>query len=385
MSGFGFTEAQEMFRRQARDFARRELAPGAKERAKLEEIPRDMIKKLVDGGMMGINLPEKYGGQGADWISVGIAIEELAKVDSSLSLFPMLPCVGYLALQNAPQRIMDDWLPGAMRGENVCCFAVTEPDAGADAAGMKMTATKEGDHYILNGEKTSITMACFANAGMVFAKTDPSLRAKGVTCFWVPLDLPGITKSRIPHTGLKPLGAGSIIMEDVRLPSEYRLGQEGQGFYLFGHTVNFQRACLALLALGIAEGCIEETINHVTQRTAFGHPLAKFEGVSFKIAEHATMIEAARLLCYQTLSLGDQGQLMMMMKYSAMCKWWCPEVAFHAVHDCLLLHGHIGYSEEHSLEQRLRDVLGFEYTDSVAQMMKMIISRELMGREAAAL
>ena len=268
-----------------------------------------------------------------------------------------------------------------MKGEKIGGFAVTEPDAGADVAGIKMTATRDGDYYILNGEKTSITFGYYADAMMLFAKTDPIAKPKAISCFWVPLDLPGITRIRIPHTGVKPWAAASIVMDGVRIPSKYLLGEEGKGFHLFGQAVNYQRVGVALIALGLAQSSLEETMNYTLQRTAFGQPIAKFEGVSFKIAEHATLIEAARLLCYQTFSLAKQG--LPIVKEAAMCKWWCPVIAFDVIHDCLLLHGHVGYSEEYPLEQRLRDAMGIEFMDSVAQIMKVIIARELMGRAAA--
>jgi cyclohexanecarboxyl-CoA dehydrogenase len=213
----------------------------------------------------------------------------------------------------------------------------------------------------------------------MFIKTDPTQRARGVTCFCVLLNLPGITKSIIHHTGFKPLGDASIILDEVRLPSKYRSGEEGKGFHIFaGGGEDFLRPCLGFVALGQAQASLEETMNYVLQRTAFGQPVGKFEGVSFKIAEHATRIEAARLLCYHTFRLNDQG--LTHTKESAMCKWWCPEVVFNAIHDCILLHGYLGYSEEYPLEQRQRDVMEFEFADGTAQIMKIIIARELMGR-----
>jgi cyclohexanecarboxyl-CoA dehydrogenase len=293
--------------------------------------------------------------------------------------------VGYFALQTAQEsrRLLEEWVPKAVRGEATCCFALTEPDAGADSAGIKTKAVRERDFYVLNGEKTSITMGYDADHGIIFAKTNPAAGIRGITCFWVPLDLPGVAKSRLLHSGMKGVGACSVIFEDVRVPVTNRCGEEGKGFYIFGDIVNYQRCWVALSALGAAQGALEETIGYVLQRTAFGHPLVRFEGVAFNIVEHATRIEAARLLCYRTLSMAAQGKSP--VKEAAMCKWWCPEIAFEAVHDCLLLHGHIGYSEEYPLEQRLRDVLGLEFMDSVAQIMKMIAVRQMMRRKAASL
>ncbi|MDY6833196.1 MAG: acyl-CoA dehydrogenase family protein [Chloroflexota bacterium] len=380
MGGFGFTEAQEMFRREVRNFARQELPAGAKERAKRHEPDREMIAKLAAADLLGISLPEKYGGQGGDWISMGIAMEEMGKVDFYASLMPIIPGLAYTFLSMSQEDLIDEWLPPLIKGDKLGCFGVTEADSGSDAAAMKTVAVRDGDDYIITGEKISITNAAFADACIFFAKTDPSLKHKGISAFWVPMDLPGIVKSPIPHTGWKPAAAASIFMDSVRLPAKYRVGDEGQGFYIFGGATDYLRVGLGLIAIAMAEASVEETIANVQQRMAFGKPIAQFEGVSFKIAEHATRIEAAKLLCYRAFYLKDQG--MPHTKESAMVKWWCPEVAFNAVHDCLLLHGHVGYSEEAPLEQRLRDVMGFEFADGTAQIMKLVIVRQLIGKAA---
>jgi|YelNatPaOPRAMG01_1025707.scaffolds.fasta_scaffold22593_5 cyclohexanecarboxyl-CoA dehydrogenase len=381
MVQFGFTEAQEMLRREVKDFAQRELAPGAKERAKSPVLPRDLIRRMGELGFLGISLPEKYGGQGADWVSLGIVVEELSKVDLGMGMLPMGPALAYLCLQQGAEEVKEEWLPPLIRGEKIPCFCVTEPDCGSDAAAMKTVAMKDGDYYVIKGEKSPISSAWNADAAILFAKTDPTARARGVTCFWVPLDLPGISRTLISHSGWKWNGVASLFFDEVRLHSKYRVGEEGKGFYIFAAGgADYLRVCLALVALAIAQTSLEEAMNYALQRTAFGQPIGRFEGVSFKIAEHATLIEAARLLCYRTLSLKDQG--LKHTKESAMCKWWCPEVAFNAIHDCVLIHGHIGYSEEYPLEQRLRDALGFEFADGTAEIMKIIIAREIMGRVA---
>lgn len=380
MGGFGFTEAQEMFRREVHNFARQELTAGAKERAKKHEPDREMIAKIAAADLLGISLPEEYGGQGGDWVSMGIAMEEMGKVDFYAGLMPVIPGLAYTFLSMGQEGLIDEWLPPLIRGEKLGCFGVTEADSGSDAAAMKTLAVRDGDDYIITGEKISITNAEFADACILFAKTDPSLKHKGISAFWVPMDLPGIIKSPIPHTGWKPAAAASIFMDGMRLPARYRVGDEGQGFYIFGGATDYLRVGLGLIAIALAEASIEETIANVQQRTAFGKPIAQFEGVSFKIAEHATRIEAARLLCYRAFYLKDQG--IPHTKESAMVKWWCPEVAFNAVHDCLLLHGHVGYSEEAPLEQRLRDVMGFEFADGTAQIMKLVIVRQLIGKAA---
>lgn len=282
---FGFTETQELFRKTLKEFCHRELAAGAKERAKGDHFPKEVLKKMAKIGILGLTIPEEYGGRPSDWVSVGIAVE-----------------------------------------------AVTEPEAGSDAAALQTRAIREGDFYVLKGEKTSIT-----------------------------------------------LGMQSDILENVRIPALYRLGEEGQGFYIVMNQFDAIRVCLGLMCVGIAQTSLEEAINYAKNRYAFGKPIAKFEGISFKIAEDYTLLEAARLLCYRALWMKDKG--VVHIKESAMCKWFCPQVAVRVIHNAILIHGHYGYSEEMPLEQRLRDVIGWEFADGTAEIMKIIISRELMGRE----
>jgi cyclohexanecarboxyl-CoA dehydrogenase len=381
MSAFGFNEEHEMFRSSVRRFAQKELAAGADKRAKSHDLDRGLVKRLAEVGFLGIAIPEKYGGQGGDWISLGIAVEELSKADSGVGAMIILPPLSLLCLEQAQEGIRQEWIPAMVKGEKIGCFAVTEPDAGSDAAAIRTTAVRDGDYYILNGEKAPISMGFHADVAILFAKTDPDAGAKGVTCFWLPLDMEGVSKSLIVHTGMKTAACSSIFLENVRIHKKYRVGEEGKGFYIFAASgTDYLRVCLALTALSIAEATLEQTMKYVSQRHAFGKPIVKFEGVSSKIAEHATLIEAAKLLCYRTFHLKNQG--LPHTKESAMCKWWCPEVAFNAVHDCILLHGHIGYSEEYPLEQRLRDTLGYEFADGTSQIMKIIVARELMGRIA---
>jgi len=379
MAGFGFTEEQEMFRREVRRFVQTEMSPGAAQRAKREGYPKELIKKMGDMGLLGLNLPAEYGGQPADWVSVGIAMEEIARVDTQAYHIPIQIIAAYLVLQQGSEELRQEWMPALIRGDKVPCLAITEPDCGSDAAALKTRAVRDGDFYILNGEKTSITLGSQADMAVLFAKTDPTQKARGITSFVVPLNLPGITRTRFTDTGWKALGRSSIVMDDVRLPIRYRVGDEGKGFYMVMGQFDFIRVCLGLGALAAAHTSLEEAIAYAKQRNAFGRPIARFEAVSFKIAEHATFIEAARLLCYRTLWLKDQG--LPHTKESAMCKWLCPKIGVKAIHDSLLIHGHVAYSEEFPIEQRLRDTMGLEMADGTAEIMKLIISREIMGRE----
>jgi len=380
MAGFGFNESQEMLRREVERFARQEIVPGLKERDRTERLPPELARKIGASGFLGVNVPEKYGGQPADWVSLGVVVEELGKADPLVALLPLFPTMFYLLLAEEREELRSELLPSLIKGEKIGCLSLTEPDCGSDAAAMKTRAIRDGDHYILNGEKTSVTFGMIADVAVMFAKTDPAAASgKGISCFVVPLDLRGITRSTFSDMGLRAAGRASIMMEDVRLPIRYRLGEEGKGFHIAMRQLEFVRIGVSLAPLAHAETALTEAINYAKQRIAFGRPIGKFEGVSFKIAEAATLIETGRLLCYRAFWLMDQH--LPNAKEVAMCKWWCPRVAARIVHDCLLIFGHVGYCEEYPVEQRLRDVIGFEMADGTADIMKLIIVRELLGRE----
>jgi len=380
MAGFGFDEEQELFRQQIRDFARKELAPGAKERAKIGETNVEMAKKLAGIGLMSMNVPEKYGGVPTSWVNLGIAVEELAKVDFSMGYY-VIGVPGFLAqiFTQANEEIQDEWFPKLINVDAFASFCLTEPDCGSDAAAIKTRAVKDGDYYIINGEKTSVSNGLQASIAAVFVKTDPEAGARGVSCILVPLDLPGITRGALEDSGWIPMRRAWINFDDVRVPTKYLVGEEGKGFYTALGTIGGIRVCLGMLAVGKAEGAMEEAIAYAKQRTAFGRPIARFQGTAFKIAEHATVIEAARLLCYRALWMKDQG--IPNNKEVAMAKWFSTRMAVMAVHDMLLVHGHVGYTGDYPIEQHLRDVIGNEIGDGMAEIMKLIICRDLFGKE----
>lgn len=379
MKGFGFTEVQESFRKEVKRFAQRELAPGAKERVKAKEFPFAIQKRMGEIGILGLKMPEEYGGQEADWVTVGIAVEELCKVDIFAGMIMVNPKVIGPAIAMGPKEVAQQWIPSMIRGEKTFCIGLTEPDCGNDAAAIRTKAIRDGDSYIITGEKTSMSMGMFGNAAIVFAKTDPATGAKGISCLLVPLDLPGITRSPIPDMGLHALGRAAVTFEEVAVPANHLLGKEGKGFYMVMELFDAARAIVALMAIGLAQASLEDAITYAKERTAFGKPIAQFQAISFKIAEDATRIEAARLLCYKALWLRDQG--LPHTKEAAMCKWYAPEIALQAIHNALIIHGNYGYSEEFPIEQRLRDVISTEIMDGTPEIQKLIISRELLGKE----
>ena len=380
MTAFSFTEAQEMFRSQMRNYAKKEVAPQAKERAKSSRVSREWLQKLGDDGVLGIVIPEKYGGQGSDWISLGIAMEELARVSLFEGFILVLAPLAHVVLRNSTEEMRQEWLPALVKGEKTVCWALTEPGAGSDAAAIQTKATKQGSDYVVNGEKTSISMGAVADVAMLFAKTDPAAGAYGVSCLWVPLDSPGVSRSPITHSGWKPMSAASLMFDEVKVPSRLRIGEEGKAFKLTMGMADCARPTLGLLAVGMAQASLEDAMAYLQQRNAFGRPLAKFEALSFRIADRVASTEAVRLLCYHTLGMEDAG--LKHTKESAMCKLLGPKVAIPAIHDSLVIHGHVGYSEDSPFEQRLRDAVGVEFTDGTPDIMRLVIARELMGRVA---
>jgi cyclohexanecarboxyl-CoA dehydrogenase len=380
MVEFGFSEAQEMFRQEMRRFAQNEIAPGARERHRtLTEIPVEIRRKLGDLGLLGINQPVEYGGQPGNYVSIGIAIEEIAKADFLVGGYITLPTAALMAIGQASKEVQGEWIPGLISGEKIVVPANTENHCGSDAGAIKSTAVKDGASYVLNGEKVAICQALNLHAAVVFAKTDPSAGFRGVTAFLLPMDLAGITRFPINYIGWKPQGLGGFAMEDVRIPEKYRLSEEGKGFYLAMSQFDFLRVGIGLTAMGMAQASLEEAMGYAKQRTAFGRPIASFQGISFKLVEDATMVEAGRLLCYRALSMKNQG--LVHTKESAMAKWFCPKIATQVIHDCVLAMGHFGYTTDYPLAERLRDVVGLEIGDGTPEVMKTILVREMIGKE----
>lgn len=378
---FEFTEAQEMFKKEVRNFAQKEIAPGAKERAEQEWFSKEsteMWQKMVDMGLAGLNIPEEYGGQPADWVSVGIAIEELSKADWSAGGAPFIGHIPYGIFADR-EDLRKEWIPAVIKREKTLCFSVTEPNAGSDVSSIEMKAKKDGDHYILNGEKTSVSMGMYADAALVFAKTDSTAGFQGISCFLVPLNLPGITKSSFEDMGFKGVGRASIIFDDVRVPADANVVPGDKGFLRIMTGFDFYRVVLSMQCLAAAGASLDEAIEYAKQRTAFGKQIGRFQGVAFKLAEDATLLETGRLMCYRTLWLRDKGERH--TKETAMCKWWCPQISLRIINDAMVTFGHVAYSEEYPLERRYRDVVGFQIADGTPEIQKLIISRELFGRE----
>lgn len=377
---FTFSEEHELFRHSVQKFVERELAPHYQRHDRDKSFPEQQLHACAELGLLGLRIPEAYGGNPHPYMVSGIAAEECGRGDFNVAYFPLMyGLIGELMARYANSDLQQTWLPKMVAGAIVPGLALTEPGAGSDAGAVSCKAERAGDHYVLTGEKSSISFCSRADMILVFARTQPGAGAKGISVFCVPTDVPGITRTAYNSMGSKCLGRGSLFLDGVRVPAAWRVGDEHAGFQMVMATFDYSRAVIGLMCLGAAATGLERTCEHVKQRRAFGKPLATFEGVSFPLAEHFTYVEAARLLCYKTLWLRDQN--LPHTKEAAMAKWWAPKVAVDALHDCLLLHGHYGYTDEYPLEQQLRDVIGLEIGDGTAQVSKIVISREVLGRE----
>ncbi|MEI7297212.1 cyclohexanecarboxyl-CoA dehydrogenase [Paraburkholderia tropica] len=362
-------------------FAQGRVAPGFLERDQTRVLDRDLMREMGEMGFIAPELPEAFGGQGLGCLAAGVIHEAIAAADLSLSYINLLASLnGQILAQHARPELARPWLQRLTQGRALLAIALTEPRGGSDAANLRLKMERVGDHYVLNGEKTSISAADQADAAVVFARSGRvEDGARGVSALLVPMDLPGITRNRFDCLGQRAIGRGSIFFDNVRVPVDHRLGDEGKGFVQVMQGFDFSRALIGLQVLAVARASLDETWTYVAQREAFGKPLAAFQGVSHPLAEYATQVEAARLLCLQTLWLKDRG--LPHTAEAAMCKWWAPKLAYDVVHQCLLSFGHGGY-DRGPMEQRLRDILGFQIGDGTAQIMKTIIARANAGREA---
>jgi cyclohexanecarboxyl-CoA dehydrogenase len=376
---FGLDDDQRAIRDTVRAFARAELAPGYLQRAKSTAFPWDVHRRIAGLGVFGLLAgPDHNPFDREDFVGAGLAVEELAYADFNLAnaAIPVLLMSSLIATHGSP-RVRGEWLDPLVRGEVYVAFGLTEPATGSDATAITTTAVADGNGYVLTGEKTSVTMLAHAHAMIVAARTVRDGAACGVSTFIVPLDAPGLHKSDIPDTGWKVMGRGVLHLDGVRVPADALLGPEGSAFRNVLGGFDFTRPLLALTGIGCAQATLDLTAEYVRSREAFGSPLSRFEGVSFPLAEHLTTLEAARLLCYSALWKRTVGERH--TAEAAMTKWYGPAMASRAVKDCLLLHGNYGYSEEYSLEQRLRDVMAVEIADGTAQIQKIIIARERYG------
>ena len=377
-----FNEEERLFAQNLRRFAKERLLPEYARWDRGEPYPKERLQELAQLGITGLRVPEAYGGTGSPYVMAGIAAEELARGDYNTTLALQIGAISADILSaHASEAIKREWLPKMATGEKLVAFGLTEPGAGSDAAALTTTATRDGDDYIVRGEKASITFAGLADACIVFARTGGE-GARGVGAVLVPLDSPGVSRTRYQSVGERLTQRGSLHFDDVRVPAGNILGDPSGGFYQAMGAFDYNRAIIALACVGAAQQSLDETVEYAKQRQTFGKPIAMHQAVSFQIAEHLTLIQAARLLAYDCLARRDRGEAHTMQ--AAMAKWLGPKAAADAIHACIILHGWVGYSQDLPFEQRLRDVIGLEIGDGTPEIMKGIIARETFGRQFTA-
>lgn len=379
---FSLNSEQRALVEMARDFAEKELRPNYTRWDRTKQFPTDIWKQMGELGLIGLRIPIEYGGLGLDCLTTGLIIEQIARGDYNVgNVLLVCALVPDILAKHASEKIKSEWLPAIARAEKLVVLSLTEPHAGSDAANLKLRAVREGGAYRINGEKSGTTLLKQGDASLVFARTALARGAHGISAFLVPFDGEGVERQYFEDMGSRPITRGSLFLDDVVVPAENLVGAEGSGFVQVMQGFDYSRILIGLVCLGVAEISLEETIAYIKEREAFGRQLAKFQGVSFPIAEHYTAVEQAKLLCYKGLWLRDQG--LPHTKEAAMAKYIGPKTAVAVIHDCLLLHGHYGYTQDLPFEQRLRDAIGLEIGDGTAQISKLIISRELLGKEFA--
>ena len=377
---FAFSEEQNAIRESVARFSAEVLAPGYRKRDKEGRIERETIQQMGEMGFLGGELPSEFGGSDLDCMTSGVIIEEISKGDFNVGYIPLLASLnGQIIASHASPELAREWLGEIIAGRKVVCIALTEPHGGSDAANLRLKAERNGDAFVLNGEKTSISMADQADVAVVFARTGTvEQRASGISAFLVPMDLPGITTTRFEDAGQRAIGRGSIFFDNVEVPAANMLGDEGKGFKQVMQGFDYSRALIGLQCLALAQVSLDETWQWLTERQAFGQPLAGFQGLTHPLAEYQTYVHAARLQCFNALWLKDNG--LPHSTEAAMNKWWGPKLSFDVINQCLLAHGHTGYGEDLPFGQRLRDVLGLQIGDGTAQIMKNIITRETLKK-----
>ena len=370
------SEEQRALLEAARRFARDRIAPGYQKREAEGRVGRELMREIGELGLIAPELPEAFGGMGQPSLMSGLIAEAIGYADVNVAYLQILGSLnGKVIAEHAAPELAAEWLPRLISGRSIVCLGLTEPRGGSDAARLGLSARRTNTGYVLKGEKSSISMADQADACVLFARTGSEADgARGVSAFLVPMDAPGIATQRYKDLGSHAVGRSSIFFDDVVIPAANRLGAEGAGFLQVMQGFDFSRALIGLQVIGAAQASLDETWAYTQQRHAFGLPIARNQGVTFPLAEAETAIAAARQLCRHTLRLKDAG--LPHTTEAAMCKYFAPKTAVDVIHQCLLTHGHYGWSMDLPHQQRLRDVMGLEIGDGTAQIMKHIITRE---------
>lgn len=370
---FTFSDDDELFRQTLRQWSTERLLPN------FPGYDPAWSRELAELGVTGLRVPAEYGGSGGTFVQLGIAGEEISRGCFDLNYWIQLNTIAVeLLARRANEDVKRRWLPAIASGEANMAFGLTEPSVGSDAANLTCRAVREGDEFVISGEKASISFAGIADACVVFARTGGE-GARGISSILVPLDLAGVSRQVYDSMGSEITKRGSLFFDEVRVPTTNLLGEEGTGFIGAMTSFDFNRAFIALCCVGAAQQSLDETIEFTKQRHTFGKPLARHEGIAFQVAEHQALLHSARLLAYETLDRADRG--LEHTTQGAMAKWLGPKLSAEAIHACILMNGWPGYGRDAPHDQRLRSVIGLEIGDGTPEIMKGIIARETFGRE----
>ncbi|MFY0651039.1 MAG: acyl-CoA dehydrogenase [Cyclobacteriaceae bacterium] len=376
---FELNEEQLAVQEAAREFAQTELLPGVIDRDSYQKFPKEQVKKMGELGFLGMMVDPKYGGGGMDTTSYVLAMEEISKVDASCSVIMSvnnsLVCWGLEKYGTKEQK--EKYLKPLAKGEIIGAFCLSEPEAGSDATSQSTTAEDMGDHYLLNGTKNWITNGNSASVCLVMAQTDVEKRHNGINCLIVEKGLDGfVVGKKEDKLGIRGSDTHSLMFSDVKVPKENRLGDEGFGFRLAMNVLNGGRIGIASQALGIASGAYELALKYSKQRKAFGKEISQHQGISFKLADMATNIDAARLLCLKAAKLKDEGKDF--VKAAAMAKLFASKTAMDTTVEAVQIHGGYGYVKEYHVERLMRDAKITQIYEGTSEIQKLVIAREIL-------
>lgn len=372
---FALTETQKFYQEKARAFAEEYLKPGVIERDVNEEFPMDLFKKAGEEGLIGVQFPERFGGKGVSPLCFNLIVEEFAKVDASFAIGFAIThtfCSG-MEMFGTEEQMMHCF-PRIFAGDAMACFALTEPDAGSDAGSAKTEAVREGDHFVVNGQKHFITNGPLAEYGMVIVNTDLSKGSKGLTAFLVDMkETPGIEIGHIENKcGLRPAKVGEILIKDAVFPADRMIGEEGKGFKIALTTLNVGRLGVAAQGLGIAEGAFDIARDYMKERQQFGQPIWKNQYIAFRMADLATEIEKCKLLLYKGVWMQEQGENF--ANAACMAKLACTNLAMQCTTDCIQNMGGAGYMREQHVERMFRDAKITQIYEGTNEIQRLIIS-----------
>ena len=376
---FELTEEQRMVQIMTRAFAEKELKPVASQLDHDGVYPLDQLKKLGEMGLMGVFMPEEFGGAGMDMLSYVTALEEVSKAWASLgtimSVNNSLVCGPIWRFGTAAQK--KRYLPLLARGEWLGCYALTEPSAGSDAGSIRTEAKRQGGAYLLNGNKVFTTNGSRAHLALVYAVTDPAQGKQGISAFLVERNTPGFVVGKIEDKlGLRSSETAALVFEECRVPQENLLGQEGEGFKIALETLDGGRIGIAAQALGIAQGCLEESLAYSKERSQFGHPIADFQAIQWMLADMATEIDAARLLVYRAAWLHQQSKKV--TREAAMAKLFASEASNRVAYKAVQIFGGYGYIKDFAVERFFRDARVTTLYEGTSEIQRLVIARHLL-------